>query len=60
MMNRCAVYNTILRKLFNEDVVTKMEGNHIWLQVPIGVNTRWIFEMADNLSRFMKVHIKLG
>ena len=50
----------ILRKLINEGVVQTKKGNQIWLQIPDNVNTRWIFEMARELSRFMKVKIKLA
>jgi len=52
--------HVILKKLFNENVLHIHTSKHAWLRVPLGVNTRWIFEMANELSKHMKVHLKIG
>ena len=50
----------ILKKLWNENVLIKHTSKDAWLRIPKGVNTRWIFEAARDLRKFMKVHISLN
>jgi hypothetical protein len=50
----------ILKKLSNEKVIKTITEKSVWLKIPKGVNTRWIFEAAKDLSQFMKVKIILN
>lgn len=50
----------LLKKLANENVITKQTEKSIWLSIPKGVNLRWIYETALQLKTFMKVHITLN
>ena len=49
----------ILKKLRNEGVIKEITKKQIWLKIPNGVNTRWIFEVAKDLRKFMKVTISI-
>ena len=50
----------ILKKLINEKVIVEIKDKNIYLKANKNINLRWLFESANKLKNYFKVHIILN